>query len=88
MSNVARRTRTERPHLQRAFLRPASAGSSACACEYVQAIVDDYMRSEVVLKESRMHDELDLDGGCLALAVHASPASDAMMSALLHHEHA
>lgn len=28
----------------------------------VQAIVDDYMRSEAVLKESRMHDELDLDG--------------------------
>ncbi|KAK9790970.1 hypothetical protein WJX73_008106 [Symbiochloris irregularis] len=26
-----------------------------------EAIVDDYMRSEVVLKESRMHDELDLD---------------------------
>ena len=28
----------------------------------VQIIVDDYMKSESVLKASRMHDELDLDG--------------------------
>ena len=28
----------------------------------LQIIVDDYMKSESVLKASRMHDELDLDG--------------------------
>ena len=28
----------------------------------MQIIVDDYMKSESVLKASRMHDELDLDG--------------------------
>lgn len=31
----------------------------------MQVIIDDYMRSEAVLKESRMLDELDLDGGRL-----------------------
>ena len=29
-----------------------------------EAIVEDYMMSEQVLKQSRMHDELDLDGAC------------------------
>lgn len=28
----------------------------------LQVIVDDYVKSEAVLKESRMHHELDLDG--------------------------
>ena len=36
-----------------------STCSAACP---VQIIVDDYMKSESVLKASRMHDELDLDG--------------------------
>ncbi len=30
-----------------------------------EAIVEDYMMSEQVLKQSRMHDELDLDGACV-----------------------
>ena len=37
---------------------------SICLTEVwsLQIIVDDYMKSETVLKASRMHDELDLDG--------------------------
>ena len=42
-----------------------------------QVIVEDYMKSETVLKASRMHDELDLDGGrrsfSPALAAHPPP---------------
>jgi hypothetical protein len=32
-----------------------------------QVIVDDYVKSEAVLKESRMHAELDLDGDALCI---------------------
>lgn len=36
-------------------------GSSNLAFVCAQAIVDDYVLSETVLRESRMHDELKLD---------------------------
>ncbi len=34
-----------------------------------EAIVEDYMMSEQVLKQSRMHDELDLDGACVGMTL-------------------
>ena len=51
---------------------------------HMQVIVDDYMRSEAVLKESRMHDELDLDGErCPFLGVHGMP--EEQVWAAIHH---
>ena len=53
------------------------SGRSAWLMSYgVQVIVDDYVQSEAVLKASRMHHELDLDGVC--------PPSRQSELALLH----
>ena len=46
------------------------AASLGCICRsdlsVLQVIVDDYVQSEAVLKASRMHHELDLDGALLS----------------------
>lgn len=53
----------------------------------LQIIVDDYMKSESVLKASRMHDELDFDGELTTVTptstcTHWVPRS--LMGRLLH----